>query len=224
MLFKPTACALLLVDYQEKLRPAIHDSEQIWHNATVLAQVAQLLHVPAFASEHVPDKLGSTSETILRSVAEHRVFDKHHFGAAHPDADINALALLEEYREGQATEQEAKHTTTRHNQGNARSLPKHLRKQPAPSSQQAGALETVIVAGCETHICLMQTVLQLIDNGWDVAIAVDACGSRKQADKDAALDRMAAAGAELVTVEMLAFEWLASSTHPAFRAVQALFK
>lgn len=219
MLFKPATCALLLVDYQEKLRPAIHDSERVWHNASVLAEVAQLLHVPAFVSEQVPDKLGRTSDAILRSVPAHRVFEKHHFSAAHPDADIGALALLEEYRAEQETQQQAARS-----RGNARSLPRHLRKPPADSANGAETLETVVVAGCETHICLMQTVLQLTDSGWDVAVATDACGSRRQTDRDAALDRMAAAGAELVTVEMLAFEWIATSTHPAFRRIQALFR
>lgn len=217
MLLQPESCALLLVDYQERLRPAIADHEAVWQKAEQLAQTAKWLDVPVFASEHVPEKLGATTADIAQHIAPHRVFDKHHFSAANAEADISALVLLDEYQE----ELESKAAASKNSpQGNARSLPKHLRKKPV----QAAALETVVVAGCETHICLMQTVLELINNEWDVAVVVDACGSRKSVDKDAALDRIAAAGAELVTVEMLAFEWLGSSTHQQFKAVQGLFK
>ena len=52
----------------------------------------------------------------------------------------------------------------------------------------------------------------------------DACGSRTERNRDAAFDRLAAAGAELVSTEMVAFEWLRSADHPAFRAVHSLIK
>lgn len=214
MLLQAPSCAVLLVDYQEKMRPAIADHDAIWTRAEQLAHTAQLLNVPTFASEQVPEKLGTTSEGIAQYVQAHRVFEKHHFSAAHPDADVSVLHLLDECQDEMAKQSQANKP-----KGNARSLPKHLRK-PA----QTPKLETIVVAGVETHICLMQTVLDLINEEWDVAVVVDASGSRKAADKDAALDRMATAGAELVTAEMLAFEWLASSNHAQFKAVQALYK
>ncbi|QWE17020.1 isochorismatase family protein [Polynucleobacter sp. AP-Nino-20-G2] len=82
----------------------------------------------------------------------------------------------------------------------------------------------LILIGCETHVCLMQTALQLIEDGFDVSIAVDGVGSRHPLDKKLALDRMHSAGARLITTEMLAFEWLKSAKNSAFKEVLALVK
>jgi hypothetical protein len=83
---------------------------------------------------------------------------------------------------------------------------------------------TLVVAGCEAHVCLLQTALELIEQEFDVWVVTDACSSRTERNRDAAFDRLAAAGAELVTTEMVAFEWLRTADHPSFRAVQALIK
>ena len=81
-----------------------------------------------------------------------------------------------------------------------------------------------ILMGCETHVCLMQTALKLIDEGYDVSVVVDGVGSRGALDKQIALDRLASAGARLITAEMLGFEWLKTAQNPAFKEVLALVK
>ncbi len=86
---------------------------------------------------------------------------------------------------------------------------------------QAGPL---IVAGCETHVCVLQTVLSLRALGHDVFVVADATGSRTAANHAAALTRMAAHGAEIVTTEMVLFETMRSAEHPAFRQISALVK
>jgi nicotinamidase-related amidase len=83
---------------------------------------------------------------------------------------------------------------------------------------------TVVIAGCEAHICLMQTALDLLEDEFDVWVVTDACGSRTERNRDAAFDRLAGAGAELVTTEMVLFEWLRTAEHPLFKPVQALIK
>ena len=81
-----------------------------------------------------------------------------------------------------------------------------------------------ILMGCEAHVCLMQTALGLVDEGYDVSVVVDGVGSRRQLDKNIALDRLQLAGVRLISSEMLAFEWLKSAQNPAFKEVLALVK
>lgn len=80
------------------------------------------------------------------------------------------------------------------------------------------------LVGCETHVCLMQTALGLIEREFDVAIVVDGVGSRRTLDKELALERMQVAGARLISSEMLAFEWLVSTRNPRFKEVLQLVK
>ena len=74
------------------------------------------------------------------------------------------------------------------------------------------------------HVCLLQTALELLQEDFEVWVVTDACGSRTERNRDAAFDRLAGAGCELVSTEMVAFEWLRSASHPAFKVVQALIK
>ncbi len=82
----------------------------------------------------------------------------------------------------------------------------------------------IVIAGCEAHVCLMQTALGLIDRLFEVSVVVDACSSRTVRNRDAAFARLAQAGAQLVTTEMVGFEWLRDANHPAFRDFQALIR
>ena len=92
------------------------------------------------------------------------------------------------------------------------------------SQQAAPERGTIVIAGCEAHVCLLQTALDLIDDEFEVWVVTDACGSRTERNRDAAFDRLAGAGAELVTTEMVAFEWLGSCEHPSFKDVLGLIK
>jgi nicotinamidase-related amidase len=82
----------------------------------------------------------------------------------------------------------------------------------------------VIVTGCEAHVCVLQTVLDLRAAAREVFVVRDAVGSRRAEDKEAGLSRMAGHGAEIVTTEMVVFEWLGSAEHPRFKDVVALIK
>jgi hypothetical protein len=104
--------------------------------------------------------------------------------------------------------------------GNARSLPKHLQK-PAAAAPERNA---VVLAGVEAHVCVLQTALDLLEDEFEVWVVTDACSSRTERNRDAAYDRLAGAGAELVTTEMVLFEWLRTAEHPLFKDVQGLIK
>ena len=88
----------------------------------------------------------------------------------------------------------------------------------------SGLTTSVVLAGCEAHVCLLQTALALLEEELDVWVVTDACSSRTERNRDAAFDRLAGAGAELVTTEMVAFEWLGSAEHPLFKDVLTLIK
>lgn len=82
----------------------------------------------------------------------------------------------------------------------------------------------IVIGGCETHVCMMQTALSLLDAGYKVWVVADATGSRNEFDRDVALDRLNESGARIVTLEMVAFEWMRHCKHPQFRNIQALIK
>ena len=81
-----------------------------------------------------------------------------------------------------------------------------------------------MLAGCEAHVCLRQTALALLEDESEVWGGTDAGSSCTVRNRDAAFDRLAGGGAELLTTGMVAFEWVRHADHPQFRAVQALIK
>jgi len=76
--------------------------------------------------------------------------------------------------------------------------------------------------GIETHVCVQQTALDLLGQGFHVFIPVDAVGSRYAVDHETALRRMERAGAVLTTTETCVFEWVGSAAHPQFKAISKL--
>jgi nicotinamidase-related amidase len=87
-----------------------------------------------------------------------------------------------------------------------------------------GGLTQVVICGIEAHVCVLQTALDLLAQGWKVYVAVDATGSRFQLDQDIALKRMAAESVVLTTTESILFEWCETSTAPEFRSISALVR
>lgn len=77
----------------------------------------------------------------------------------------------------------------------------------------------VIVVGAEAHVCVLQTVLDLLQENISVFVLESGVGSRKESDKTLAIARMKQNGAEIISKEMLAFEWLESPKNDKFREV-----
>ncbi len=177
MLLAAERSVLLLVDFQRRLMPVIHDGEAVLSRAVRLAEAARLLDVPIRATEQHPAGLGPTVPPL----------------AGYADVVLSKTTFSATAERGFST-----------------LLP-------------AGADE-IVVAGCEAHVCVLQTVLGLLGTGHRVVVAADATGSRDPADRDAAIDRVRRYGAEIVTSEMVLFEWLRDSEHPRFREVQKLLK
>ena len=179
MLLDRNRSALVLVDFQSRLMPVIHDAGPVMDNAIFLARVARELGVSVLGTEQNPLALGQ-NDPAVRGLCG-RTLSKVHFSAV-ADGLLAELISL------------------------------------APRAQQ------VVLAGCEAHVCLLQTALEVQQAGLQAFVVAEACGSRRPQDKQAALERLQQAGVILVSAEMVAFEWLRSCEHPAFRQVLSLIK
>ncbi|HTH10744.1 MAG TPA: isochorismatase family protein, partial [Acidovorax sp.] len=126
MLLDATESQLVLVDYQERLMPAIFEGPAVLANARRLAEIARMLDVPVWGTEQNPSRLGA-NDPALRALCQ-KTLAKMHFSAAEE--------ALGEWLRPPAKPQQG---------GNARSLPKHLQK-PAPLAAERG---TIVIAGCE---------------------------------------------------------------------------
>lgn len=169
--------ALLLIDFQSRLMPAIDGAAATIGAARRLAGAAGLLGVPIMLTEQNPAGLGPTVADLL-------------------PADRSAV----------------------------------VGKMTFDALRDAGVRERlpdradVVVAGWEAHVCVLQTVFGLLNAGRRPVVVCDAIGSRRSDSREAALRRMERQGAEIVTAEMVVFEWLGGADHPRFREVLALIK
>ncbi len=198
MLIQLEESQLVLIDYSIQQLAAIEHSEGIARSASVLAQVAKLLNVPVWGTEQTGPQ-DAPMQGELRVQCQ-KVVSKTYF-----DACEHGLTEL------------LKGPVKPSAQGNARSLPKHLQKQEAPIEKM-----TILLAGCETHLSVLQTALSLVEQEFDVCLVTDACAAVQSHNHDSALDRLAGAGVELVTLEMVVFEWIGSSQHPSFEKAMRL--
>lgn len=172
--------ALLIVDIQERLLPAVRDGETVVANTSVLLKAATALNVPILASQQYPRGIGSLVPAIAERIPAGATLDKLHFSCL-SDADFS-------------------------------------RRFSNLGRTQA------IVAGLESHVCVLQTVEELLERQCDVFVVADAVSSRTAASYDFALRRMQAAGAHVVTTEMVVFEWLGVAGTPVFRELSKLIR
>ena len=84
--------------------------------------------------------------------------------------------------------------------------------------------KNIFISGIETHICVYQTAIALLQKGFNVFVVKDACASRETDEFKAGINLMEKEGAKILTTEMVIFEMLKSSKHPNFKEVQALIK
>jgi len=82
----------------------------------------------------------------------------------------------------------------------------------------------IVLCGVETHVCVHQSAADLIELGYEVYVAKDACASRKKYEFKQGIERMQENGAKISCVEIILFEWLRSAKNPYFKEIQALIK
>lgn len=180
MLLDKTRSALLVVDVQERLAPAMAESERVVSRVRILLEAARRLGVPVLASEQYPKGLGRTIEPLAPLLEDATVIEKVAFSCAREPRFAEALS--------------------------------------------AARRSQVVVCGMETHVCVLQSAMDLKANGYEVHVAADAVGSRDPARRELGLARMRHAGCTIVDTEMVVFEWLGSAGGEHFKALSALIR
>ncbi|MEM7173003.1 MAG: isochorismatase family protein [Pseudomonadota bacterium] len=180
MLIDSTQSFLLIVDMQEKLVPALRQSENLVHNIGSLAMAADLLHLPTWATEHCAERIGGTVAQISSHLSPDLILQKTHFCAA---KEPEVLMRLSEMGRRQA-----------------------------------------IICGAEAHVCVLQTALGLLQHGYDVALVADASGTRHVGNYRLAIERLRQAGCQVVSCEMVLFEWLERADQAAFKTLLPIIK
>lgn len=99
-----------------------------------------------------------------------------------------------------------------------------LREEGFLDKIKAYGKKQIVICGIETHICVHQTAAELMDAGFEVFVAKDACASRNKYEFKQGIDAMHDNGAKISCVEIILFEWLRSAKNPKFKEVQALIK
>jgi nicotinamidase-related amidase len=99
-----------------------------------------------------------------------------------------------------------------------------LRNDAIRQTLEANGRRQVVVAGVEAHVCVLQTGLDLRAAGYEVFVVADAVSSRRPFSKATALSRLAAAGVNVVTAEMVVFEWAEKAGSPTFKTLSALVR
>lgn len=98
-------------------------------------------------------------------------------------------------------------------------LPEHT-----PQWLQAASVKSVLIVGIESHVCVLQTTLDLLENGYDVHVLADGVSSCNAGERKVALEKMRQAGAQITSSESALFQLLTDASHPNFKAVSALIK
>ncbi|MBT4932870.1 MAG: hydrolase [Rhodospirillaceae bacterium] len=179
MLIKADRSALLVIDIQDKLAPAMNNIEGVVENTSILMRAASRLKVPQLVSEQYPQGLGATIEP-LAELGIGEVVAKVTFSCM-ADADYG------------------------------------------PRFKALGRAQAVIV-GVEAHVCVLQTAMDLLEQNVQVFVVADATTSRSPDNHSMGLHRLSGAGAEIVTTEMVLFEWLGQAGTPEFKDISKFIK
>jgi nicotinamidase-related amidase len=172
--------ALLVIDMQTRLAPAVRAASAAIANTTIMVRAAQRLNVPVLVIEQYPKGLGRTVPELVALIPPESVTEKVYFSCMREDGWTERLEAL--------------------------------------GRRQA------VIAGMETHVCVLQAAIELKEKGYVAFVVADATSSRRVESHIAALDRMRAAGVTVATTEMVVFEWLERADTAQFRDLLKLIK
>ena len=179
-LFTRENSIVLLVDYQERFMPVLHNNQETIKNIKLLLSGANIYNVPIFVSEQVPEKLGVTIVDFKEQLKEAKFFSKKTMSCCGQGGFVDELKNKK--------------------------------------------IRNVAVCGIEAHVCVLQTCLDLLQNGFKVHLVSDAITTRIPHNKDIAIEKIKSAGAIVSSVETVLFEMAYEAGSEEFRKLQVLFK
>ena len=99
-----------------------------------------------------------------------------------------------------------------------------LYEQPIADKIKHSHKKQVVICGIESHICVLQSAVSLLREGYEVYVVRDICASRKKFEFECAMDYLKNEGVKVASLEIVLFEWLKGAKNPDFKEVQALIK
>ncbi len=205
----PAECALIVIDIQEKLLPPIFEKERLVKNSLLLIRAAGILNIPTIATTQYAKGLGDVVpevKALLPRETTNQAIDKQMFSCFGSDAFCSTLKGVP-------------HSGV----PDARDV-RGVGWQASPGLRDVGRRNTVLLCGMESHICVAQTALAALREGYLVHVASDAVSSRTEWNWKIGLDRMRAAGAVISSTEMMIYELLRSSGTEEFKKMLTYLK
>jgi nicotinamidase-related amidase len=172
--------ALLVIDIQEKILPAMYEGERVVQNTLKLIHGFKVMNTPIYFTEQYSKGLGPTEARIKKALAGIEPIPKMTFSC------FGAGNLFDELER------------------------KNISK--------------VVVCGIESHVCVIQTALDLAINEFQVFVAADAVSSRRKYDHEMSLRRMERNNIEITLTESILFEMLTASGTDEFKSISKLVK
>jgi nicotinamidase-related amidase len=174
---------LVVIDFQEKFAPVIHEFESVERNIERLIRGSAILDLPRIVTEQYVKGLGKTTTLLRAALGESNSYEpieKNCFSSC-GSADFRGALASSERRQ-------------------------------------------ILLCGVEAHVCVYQTALDLLDQGFEVTLIADAVSSRSERNRDIALRRLEREGAKLSSTEMALFELLVEIGTDEFREISRLVK
>ena len=180
MKLKKDDTAVLVVDYQEKLMPAMHNRDAFVSRTRILLEGLKTLNIPMVVSEQYPKGLGSTVPEIKEVIGVAPFMPKTTFSCIDDEGIRTAIETLD--------------------------------------------CKNIIICGSETHICVLQSAIDLLAMGKNVLIVEDCVGSRTEHEMQVGLRRAEEEGARISTTETVLFELLGKAQGAEFKTISKLIK
>ncbi len=170
--------AILVIDLQEKLTPAVPSGGDVVQFTESLLKAADLLGIPSAGSLQYPKGLGGFVQPLCERFSDAE--EKMDFSSAVCRRELDAWV--------------------------------------------AEGRDQILICGIETHICVLQTVMDLVQEGLQPIVVAEAVAARGGWEHELAIEQMRSMGVTITSVESVMFQWLRTADHPQFKAISRIVK